>query len=438
MSSYRYQLRALASITRYVPIFAGVLLTTMFTTSVLSDDGTIILQAWKTGAELLGMYGGFGVVAVPFLFIATARLKRGRKQPVLSATIEGETLIVQTRPLGRSTAGLIQFGLERIRGGFSHPTSGGKTRVSLELEGGLTDGDRIVLDLDPEVAEPLVNRLVGRAPTFDLTRTRYGFGLGVTLASVVVGVFIAQQLLTKVLAAVSYAVASIPTAAVPAVPPSLEQIDGWKLGLMVACSGLVHALASFSMASRRVKAGVDGLKIEGIVGATFIPYQAMAGVHTTLGRLLIDWKDGRTTVLLAPGTDAGLLEEIVRLVEERRVAHNVVASSLPEWSAEAASRLAPWREAVLERLDVSSYRSASVSTGELTEALHDPGVSRDKRLAMAVALVARGQREDKHQVRLAAAEMADDATRIVLERLAEDEADDALLTSFLRQTERTS
>lgn len=412
----------------------------MFTTSVLSDDGTIILQAWQTGAELLGMYGGFGVIAIPFLFIATARLKRGRKHRLLSARIEDDALVLETQSSLARRPETLHFGLERIRGGFSHPASDGKTRVSLELEGGLTDGDRVVLDLDPELAEPIVSRLVGRAPTFDLTRTRYGFGLGVTLASVVIGVFIAQHLLTKVLSAVSYAVASIPTAAVPAVPPSLAQTDGWKLGLMVACAGLVHALASFSLASRRVKAGVDGLRIEGILGATFIPYQAMAGVHTTLGRLLVDWKDGRTTVLLAPGTDAGLLEEIVRLAEERRVAHSVVASSLPAWRAEAAdpSLLAPWRDAVLERLDVSSYRSASLSTGELTEALRDPGVPRDKRLAMAVALVARGQCEDKQQVRLAAAEMADDATRAVLERLAEDEADDALLTSFLRQSDRTS
>lgn len=472
VSSYRYQLRALASIVRYVPIFAGVLLTTMFTTSVLSDDGTIILQAWKTGAELLGMYGGFGVVALPFLFLATARLKRGRKQQLSSAAIEGESLVLHTRE-----SKTINIALDRIRGGFSHPTANGKVRVSLELEGGLTDGDRVALDLEPEVAESLAHRLIGRAPTFDLTRTRYGFGVGVTFASVALGVFLAQQLLTEVLSAVSYAIASIPSAAVPATPPTLQQIDGWKLGLMVACSGLVHAVASFLLASRRVKAGLDGLRIEGVFGATFIPYTSIASIHTTLGRLLIEWGDGRTTVLLAPGTDPALLEEIVRLVEERCDASSPVASSLPGWStlsrrpatqaararlrssdwqgeqrerpsltelgAEPAvnhaadEQLESWREAVLGKLDATSYRTGSLSAGELTLALRDPGVSRDKRLAMAVALVARGEREHKQQVRLAAAEMADDATRAVLERLAEDEADDALLVAFLRQTERT-
>ncbi|HTJ84003.1 MAG TPA: hypothetical protein VL400_19925, partial [Polyangiaceae bacterium] len=71
VGTHRYELRAVALMVRYLPVFIGVVLSTAFTLSVLYDTSEIARVAWSNGADLLGLYGGFGAVVLPFLFMAS-------------------------------------------------------------------------------------------------------------------------------------------------------------------------------------------------------------------------------------------------------------------------------------------------------------------------------------------------------------------------------
>lgn len=407
---HRHQLRALSSIARYLPVFIGAMLSTAFALSVTTDSLDIALAAWQTGSELLGLYGGFGVVALPFVFFATAYLRRGKPRPVVRARLRRDELAVEL------TSGRTLFvPTERIRHGFSHPTEDGLVRVSLELEGGLTDGDRVVLDLDPKQAAPLVRRFVGDAPHYDLSRTSMTVGLAMFVFSAFAGVVGARVLLGRVL-----------RAAEPLGISALE-VTSWHVGLIVATTGLVHAALSLLLAPKSVVVGVDGLRIESIGGRRFLPYGSIRAVSASRWALVVVHERGRA-VLWAPGVDAATLRSLADLADERRSVCRATSPTAPVSRPETIRR---WREAIMKRVDGLSYRQRSISNDDLTRILTSPAVSRDLRIEAALALASRGSKGDRSRIRLAAATVADDATRVLLERIAEDEASDSVLESLL-------
>jgi len=57
LGTHRYQVRALSSIARFLPVFVGVLLASVFSLSVLRDDAQVARIAFEVGNELLGLYG---------------------------------------------------------------------------------------------------------------------------------------------------------------------------------------------------------------------------------------------------------------------------------------------------------------------------------------------------------------------------------------------
>src|SRR5512139_2842687 len=143
---------------RYLPIFAGTILATAFSLSVLYDGGDVARAAWLTGNELLGMFAGFASVALPAIFFASAIARRGVPRRILrmEKSDRGLELVLDD---GR----VVVVAADRVRSGFIDRLPGGRSRVSLELAGGVTDGDRVVLELSDDEADVLSD-FVGAAP----------------------------------------------------------------------------------------------------------------------------------------------------------------------------------------------------------------------------------------------------------------------------------
>lgn len=397
-----------------MPVFVGVILSLSFSLSVLRDEPETAAIAWRTGGELLGLYGGFALVALPFLFVATAHLRRGRRRGVDQARIHRDELLV-TLVGGR----VLHIPLARIRSGFTHPSSDGRVLVSLELEGGLTDGDRVVLELEEAAARPIADALVGEAPQFDLTRKGYEVGVLLGCASLLAGGAIAQTLFIEV----SKVAAGLRMDAAM----NAAEVEGWRFGLFIAASGLVSAFLNLIFSSKSVKVGVDGLRIESVFSRTFIPYEDIEEVSAADGALIICGPRGRRS-LFAPGVDARVLEEIAALATRRANTSASLSEKLVTWQPQTVKR---WREAILRKVDSTSYRDRSVSDEDLAAALAAPGLTRERRAAVAVALASRGDDAGRCRLRVAAAAVADDTTRVLLERLAEEEADDAAIEAAL-------
>ena len=169
---------------RYLPIFAGVVLSTIFSLSVLTDGGEVARAAWTTGDELLGMFGGFGLIALPAIFLASAFARRGVPRVLYRTRIQSKGIDLYLEGGKR-----VHLAASRIRGGFVDELPDGQTRVSLELAGGVTDGDRVVIEADRETAASLAE-LVGPAPRFVLGAESWSWGATLSAISILGGVVI--------------------------------------------------------------------------------------------------------------------------------------------------------------------------------------------------------------------------------------------------------
>ncbi|NUP10447.1 MAG: hypothetical protein HOW73_30725 [Polyangiaceae bacterium] len=396
--THRHELHALSSLTRYLPVFIGVILAIPFSASVLKDELQTARRAWETGSELLGLYGGFGAIILPFLFLVTARLRRGRTRAIASATIQEDELVIAV-----SGARTLTIPLDRIRRGFSTPLPEGRVQLNVELQGGLTEGDRVVLELDREQAEPLVRRLVGVAPHFVLGRSSFGVGFSVFAASIGVGVYVANLILGSVFEAAAK------------LTVTAEEMSAWTLGMTVIAAGAVHAVLSLVMAPRAIVVGVDGLRLETLTGRSFIPYERIEQVFA-IGWGIVIQHEGLTSFVFAPGADRETLGSVAVLANERIARFDRKEGSANGGQPQTVIR---WKEALTSRLEGSTYRQATLSENDLADSIRVPGVPREYRIAAAMALSSRGNRI---RIQEAAAATADERTRALLERIAEEEA----------------
>ncbi|MFO0555061.1 MAG: hypothetical protein U0271_42180 [Polyangiaceae bacterium] len=434
--SYRYELRAMSAIGRYLPVFMGVVLGGAFTLSVLYDPADIAKAAWESGADLLGLYGGFGLVALPLIFLATAIARRGCPAPVAWAEVQGNQVVVELEaptlvatgrrtndddPLQAALGARARAASSRrtvripLAHGYAHPIDGGKVRISLAHGTGIRQGDRAVLDLPAHLAEPIVERLsIG---SYDFARSSLVIGCALTSASLLVGFQIALALV----AAVEQRVAHLPDA-------SLATFStGFTAGLVVACVGAVHAALNFVLAPARVMVGADGVSIEDQFQRRFIPYSDIANVETKTGRLLFHRRSGRAVVATVIGVDPRPVAALVATVNAHARAALAGSAVLPVATADAKV----WREAIRKRIGESGYRDQVLTREALDAALTGPASSREQRVAAALALAEGGEERARVRIRVAAATVADERTRAILERVAEDEADDAYLNAAL-------
>jgi hypothetical protein len=394
---------------RYLPIFAGVVLATVFSLSVLTDGGDVARAAWTTGNELLGMFGGFGLIALPAIFLASAFARRG--VPRICYRIR---VVPKGIDLYLERGKKVHLANARIRSGFVDDLPDGRARVSLELAGGVTDGDRVVVETDRETADSIAAS-IGPAPRFDLAAESWAWGAGLSAASVLAGAGIGTFAFERVREAIERAGAFQPQGA------------GFSVGMTVAAIGLVRVALAAVMSGQEVTVGIDGLRIEGALRKRFIAFESIDSVALETFGLTLVLVDGTKLRLGGPGVDADRLATLANMIEARRAetgpATPRVAAVLQE------GEVHKWREAIEESTRGSGYRVGSVSSEALSDALSAPGLSSQERVATAIALLARG--EEPSRIRVAAAGVANDSTRAALERLAEGEADDAALEALL-------
>ncbi len=394
---------------RYLPIFAGVVLSTIFSLSVLTDGGDVARAAWTTGDELLGMFGGFGLVALPAIFLASAFARRGVPRILYRTRIQPKGIDLYLEG-GKK----VHLSAARIRGGFVDDLTDGTARVSLELAGGVTDGDRVVIETDRETAAAIAE-LIGPAPRFVLGADSWLWGAALSVASIMAGTGIGIFAFERVREAVERAGVVHSAGA------------GFSVGMTVAAIGLVRLALAAAVSGHEVTVGVDGLRVEGAMRRRFIPFESIRRVLPDPFGVVIELDDMTAVRLGGPGVDPDRVRTLAALIEARCAetgpATPRVAVALEQGGVHA------WREAIVESTRGSGYRVGSVSSETLADALRAPGLSSQERVATAIALLARG--EEPARIRIAAAGVADDATRAALERLAEGEADDAALEALL-------
>jgi len=413
---YRYQLRALTSLARYLPVYIGLMLSTAFTLSVLYDSSDTGAAAYRAGGDLLGLYGGFGAIVLPFILLATARLRRGRPQPITAVDVQPGA--IRLRVSGRRRERTISIANRGVKSAYAFATESGRMRVSLELEGGPTDGDRVDLDLARSDAEPIALRFAAKAPHLDLSRSGFGAGLAVWAVSLQLGFAAAWLLMQQI----ETRIAGYPHGA----PAGVEASD-WLIGLTVTAVGLFGAIGNLMLSPTTVVVGVDGLRVESFARKRFIPFSALSTVRRRWFGIEIVTHTERLR-RIAPGVDRARIDYLLALCEQRRdevAQHRAVLPELaPGPLGDAVKR---WREAILGRVDVASYRAASMSRDDLAGTLTSPAVPPEGRIAAALALTAQGESDARENIRLAATQLADERTRAILEDLADEEADAALI-----------
>ncbi len=427
---YRYQLRSLTSLARYVPVYVGLILCTAFTSSVLYDSSDTGFAAFQAGSGLLGLFGGFCAVVLPAVMLATAVLRRGRPFDVRSLQLHPDRISLRIAGLRRPRS--VDIEAEHIRSVHSHPIAG-RRRVSIELTGGLGDGDRVELDLEPSDATELVRLHGSGAPRFLLARKSYGPAVAVWAAATLLGAWVTQGLLSSI------------QAAVEAYPQPLYVQDGgagaaklllgWTLGLGVTAIGVFGALGNLLLSPPRLTIGLDGVRIDGLLRRRFLPLTEIVRVERAwYGLRLVTTR--QVVRVVAFGASPDTLDACASTLE-----HNARSAAkgaqLPALDRRAPASLARWRAAILGKVDVASYREPNLSRQDLEQTLSGCGVAPELRVAAALALSEGDERSARERIRVTASCLADERTRTLLERLAEEEADEELLSTRLSQLARS-
>lgn len=394
---------------RYLPIFAGMILATAFALSVLTDGGDVARAAWKTGEELLGMFGGFGLVALPAIFVASAFARRGVAKRILA-----------TRPQAKGVDLLLEgerrvhLAAARVRGGFVDDLDSGRVRVSLELAGGVTDGDRIVIEAERHEAAPFLG-LIGPAPRFELGAEGWRWGAALSAVSIVAGASLGELVFERVKHAAQLAGVDGASGA------------GFSLGMIVAAIGFVRGALAVAMAAREVTVGIDGIRIEGAIRKRFIAFEEIHSAQADTFGVVLDLEDGERLRLGSPGVEPARARTLAALISERLTEAAPSSPRVPIALGDGEVRA--WRQAIEDTTRGAGYRGNAESSEALSDSLAAPGLSPEERVATAIALLARG--EEPERIRVAAASVADESTKAALERLAEGEADDEALETLL-------
>jgi hypothetical protein len=403
-ATYRYELRALSLIARYALVFVGILLAASFATSVRYDDADIARAAWLAGGELLGTFGVIAGLGLPFLGLLTAVMRRGRERKLHFVELRPDALVFH------HAAGQPELPWASLRGGFVQPRDDGRVRISLDVAGGLREGDRVELVAEPELGEALRKRLEAAPARHDLaTRSlRYGAVMW-SLASVggtIAGLVISEGLWRRVVE-------------LPGPLSNLAWGEGWALGLVVSCVGALRLTLQLASITPSIVLGSDGVIVERLLGSRFVPFASMRAVHTSLLGLRIELESGASVRVWALGMSQERVAALAARISECIAESGTSEASLPRLEAGGAR----WADEVVHRATANDYRTSTPSDDALARALDAPGTPSDLRVAAAVALRAREGRRSAKTIRIAARRLADEPTRALLERLAEEEAD---------------
>jgi hypothetical protein len=214
-----------------------------------------------------------------------------------------------------------------------------------------------------------------------------------------------------------------------------ESIALGALGTVV--SACVVALLALWCVKPVVRVGVDGIEITKGRSRRFIPVRAIESVDMSAQgvQLVYEDRNGRTRgeILRCWGVQQAALH--ARILEVVRGFGSAQASAAQLARLDRQGRDLPtWREA-LRRVaadDAGDYRRIGLARDDIGRLLGQGDAPAERRIGAAMALAQSGDPAEREKVRIAARACAHEELRAALERIAEDEIDEATLEAALR------
>ncbi len=403
--TFRRERRALTTVARFFAGSLGSILCGSFVLSVLRDSGDIARFAWTEGADLLGMYGGAGIIAIPFVGFLTAYLRVGRALPVTQVSIDNRAstpaLFFRTADGQTHTVGAGDIATtHRIN------LEDGRERIVMTLGSGLETGDRFVFEGPTDKLTSLIAPVTeGSQTEMELTRTRLYVGGIVAAVSAVLGALVSLPIFES--AASRAERLGVHTA---------QTADAWQLALFVAISSLAALGMSFALAARKARLGIEGVLIRGPLFERFVSSSRLGRPRTAAGAILIPVERGLPVIIPSFGCDEATVHAMISGIESLRTAAHV---SRPSPTIEKL--LGSWRDAIKNPRSAGGYRDAGVPFNELAAQLRSARSSQDERLGSAALMIASGDGDAREEIRRVAQLIVQDDTRAKLLELAASE-----------------
>lgn len=199
------------------------------------------------------------------------------------------------------------------------------------------------------------------------------------------------------------------------------------------------ALATYVLHARwvqtRATVGTDGLSLEGGVRGRFVPFDAVEHVEVRDTTLVLYLRGRRTVKVDGSESPAEFTALLKRLHDARAARDRAANAPAPTVLLERGGRtLAEWRRAMQGLLEHrQGYRDVSLSLADVRRLLRDTSAALEHRVAAALALVARGEPDDRAAVQSAAAAVASTQVRVALESIAAEQPDEGAIELALRE-----
>lgn len=420
--SMHYERTTLWVALRYTLVLIGAVLIACFGASVLYDNEDLAWCSWETGGGLLFEFASYAKLIGAPLLILSALLRRGARR-LVRLTRETEEGIELTDEAGRRVA----IPKSAVASSFLHTRSENADAATATLtltlnEGRATfgmKGDQIVLTLPTKNALAIHAAFAQETTEADLSTRGYEIGgtvLGVSLAlGIGLGVTAFRAMIEVV--------AKLPTPS--HYLPVVENADrGWLWGLCLTGIGLVHAAISMLVAAPRVEVSSTEIRILGFLRTRIIPLRDVVAVSPVWQGFRLETEHGSSITVRRPGIDKtralGLVDEVRRRIDDE------APLSIPAKLARGKTPIASWRATLAHQSQ--TYRTAGLDDERLVQCVMSRRLPQDVRVGAALALAAREERE---RLREAAGDLGHKGLRSLVERLAEGEAEDALVESAL-------
>lgn len=215
------------------------------------------------------------------------------------------------------------------------------------------------------------------------------------------------------------------------------------LGLVAASAGVaaVAGLFARSLVKPVARVGLDGVEITRGRRKRFIPVKDIEGAHLTVTGVELEVRQprgpGELVLLRCWGVQQAAL--LARIQEVVRGFGSSTASATQLAQLDRHGRdLRTWTEA-LRRVaadDAGDYRRIGLARDDLARLLAQGDQPPERRIAAAIALASSGDPVERERVRVAARACASEDLRAALDKIAEDEADEALVDAALHEPMR--
>jgi hypothetical protein len=209
---------------------------------------------------------------------------------------------------------------------------------------------------------------------------------------------------------------------------------GTALVAAMATTAACTLVMIFRFGFPKVIVGIDGVRIEGGLRRTFLPYSDIHAVHAHASGARIAHKNGQTVNLATIGQSHEQIGALVHRIEQGRTAHARSERRDLGVLAVQGRSIRAWRED-LKRVALAppGFRDHAFSRDDFERLLADPRAPSEQRIGAALALRALDP-EAATRIRVAATASANDELRTALEACAsssDDEIDEAALTPAL-------